>query len=157
MLPSVLTASPVATYTEYLNLTYRSDLKLVVLRWLRDVSLPELQLAHQAALELALRHQTTHWFVDVRRRLQVNNTHTRWVCNDFFPRVAALLPAGTLRIVYLMSPNRQRIINAHPDLQATVEHSQSASQPYCLRVFLDEASAMTWLFEDDHQTALQQL
>jgi len=133
---------------EYLNLTYRPDLRMVVLRWLRDASLPELRAGHQAALELALLQQATHWFVDVRRRLAVNNAHSRWVADEFLPEAASLLPA-TLRVVYLTSPNRQSVIASQPDVYATISRSQNMSQPYCLRSFLDEASAMAWLFEKE--------
>ncbi|WP_375435553.1 hypothetical protein [uncultured Hymenobacter sp.] len=139
--------SPVATYAEYLNLAYRPDLQMVVLRWLRDASLSELQVAHHAALELALHHKATFWFVDVRRRLTVNNMHTRWVTDDFLPQAAALLPADGLRVAYLMSPNRQRIINSDPDMQPIVARALHTNQSYRLRVFLDEASAMAWLLD----------
>ena len=139
------TTAPVATHAEYLNLSYRPDLQMVVLRWLRDASLPELQLAHHAALELALRHKAVFWFVDVRRRLIVNNVHTRWVADVFLPHAAAQLPEGGLRVAYLTSPNRQRITDSDPNMLLTITRAQSTSQPYQLRTFLDEASAMTWL------------
>ncbi|HEX8428511.1 hypothetical protein [Hymenobacter sp.] len=147
MLTPLLITPPVTTYVEYLNLSYRPDLRMVVLRWLRDASLPELQAAHQAALELALRHSAVFWFIDVRRRQVVNNTHTRWVADEFLPYAAALLPSNKLRIAYFTSPGRQHITNSDPEMQLTIMRAQSPSQPYRLRSFLDEASAMAWLLD----------
>ncbi|UOQ65615.1 hypothetical protein [Hymenobacter volaticus] len=144
---SAFAAPLVATHAEYLHLTYRPDLQTVILRWLRDVSLSELQLAHRAALELTLHHKAAFWFVDVRRRLVVNNTHTRWLADEFLPHAAALTPTGNLRIAYLTSPSRQRIIDADSDMQLIVTRAESKGQPYRLRTFLDEASAMAWLLE----------
>lgn len=136
---------PVTTHAEYLNLSYRPDLQMIVLRWLRDATLPELQAAHYAALELALRHKAVFWFVDVRRRMTVNNIHTRWVADEFLPHAATQLSTNGLRIAYLTSPNRQRITDSDPDMQLTITRAQSSNQPYQLRTFLDEASAMVWL------------
>ncbi|MDF7813169.1 hypothetical protein [Hymenobacter sp. YC55] len=145
-MPSPTSATiPDTTYTDYLNLTYRPDLQTVVLRWLRDVSFPELQLAHRAALELTTYHKASFWFVDVRRRLIVNNTHTRWLTDEFFPHAATQSPTGNLRIAYLTSPNRQRIIDDDSDMQLTIARAASTSQPYRLCTFVDEASAMSWL------------
>ncbi|UOG74223.1 hypothetical protein MTX78_19135 [Hymenobacter tibetensis] len=152
-MPSTLyTIAPIVPYTEYLNLSYRPDLQLVVLRWLRDASLAELKVAHQAALELALRHQVTNWFVDVRRRQAVNSNNTRWVADDFLPQAALLLLPRILRVAYLTSPSRQHIIDTTPEMYSTVERAQGTSQPYLLRSFLDEAVAMAWLFEENKRT-----
>jgi hypothetical protein len=136
-----------ATHADYLNLTYRPDLQTVILRWLRDVSFPELQSAHHAALELTMRHNATLWFVDVRRRLVVNNTHTRWLTDEFLPHAGALSPTGNLRIAYLTSPSRQRIIDTDSDMQLIVSRAESSGQPYRLHTFIDEASAMAWLLD----------
>ena len=137
-------------HADYLSLTYRPDLQLIVVRWLRDASLPEVQLGHQAVLELALRHGATRWFVDVRRRLLVNNAHSSWVSNEFLPQAAALLPAAVLRVAYLTSLSRQRTIDTQPELRAIISRIQSPeSSSFCYqwRSFLNEATAMAWLSE----------
>lgn len=134
-------------YADYLGLSYRPDLRMVVLRWLRDASLPEMQIGHQAALYLARHHAATHWFIDVRRRLLVDNTHSSWVIDEFLPQAAALLP-GPLRVAYLMSPNRQRTIDSQPELQATFSRAQMPNLPYYMQAFMDEAAAINWLLEN---------
>lgn len=145
-LSSVPAAAVPPAYAEYLSLSYRPDLRMVVLRWLRDASLPEVQLGHQAALHLAQQHGAAHWFVDVRRRVAVHSSHTRWIIDDFLPQAATLLPAP-LRIGYLMSPSRQNNITERTDLQEVMHRLQLPTLPYSLRAFLDESSAMAWLFE----------
>lgn len=146
IISTVLAALPATAYAEYLNLSYRPDLRMVVLRWLRDTSLSELQLGHQAALHLARQQAAAHWFVDVRRLVVTNSSHSGWVIDSFLPQAAALL-AEPLRIAYLMSPNRQNAIATQPDLRTVISRSQVSGCPYSLRIFLEEASAMTWLFE----------
>lgn len=141
---STLATSSSTAHAEYLSLSYRPELRTVVLRWLRDTTFPEIQLGHQAALYLARHHAATHWFIDVRRRLLVEHTHFSWVVDDFLPQASALLP-DSLRVAYFMSPNRQRIIDSQPELQATFSRSQSLSQPYRMQAFFDEAAALQWL------------
>lgn len=140
--------APVATYPDYLHLSYRPDLQILLLRWLRDATLAEVQAAHQAVLEMARLHGVSRWFVDVRRRQLVNEVHSRWVGMEFLPRAAAALQeVGTLRIAYLMSPSRKQALDAEPDLHTTITRAQSAEQPYRLRVFLEESAALPWLLD----------
>lgn len=144
---STLATPSLPAYADYLSLTYRPDLRMVLLRWLRDASLPEMQIGHQAALHLARQHAATHWFIDVRRRLLVDNTHSSWVIDEFLPQAATLLPA-TLRVAYFMSPNRQRTIDSQPELQAIFSRAQAPNLPYRMQAFMDEAAAITWLLEE---------
>lgn len=143
---TLATPTPTA-YADYLALHYRSDLRMLVLRWLRDASLSEIQLGHQAALHLARQHAVTHWFIDVRRRLLVDNVHSSWLIDEFLPQAAALLPAP-LRVAYLMSPNRQRTIDSQPELQLIFSRSQTPNLPYRMQSFMDEAATIKWLLDE---------
>ncbi|MBX0291151.1 hypothetical protein K3G63_11905 [Hymenobacter sp. HSC-4F20] len=135
-----------APYSEYLHLTYRPDLRMLVLRWLRDASMEELQAGCQAALHLAQQHQTAHWFVDVRRRLATRAEHSAWMADTFLPAAAAQLLPTPLRVGYLISPARLEAIQSQPAVyNAAIVRTQSAAQPYRMRIFLNEAEAIHWL------------
>ncbi|WP_169515034.1 hypothetical protein [Hymenobacter norwichensis] len=143
---STLATPPLITHTDYLTLNYRPDLQLLVLRWLRDASLSEMQIGHQEALHLARQHAATQWFIDVRRRLLVEHTHTSWVINEFLPQAATLLQAP-LRVAYLMSPHRQRTIDSQPELQAIFARAHVPTLPYRMESFMNEAEAIEWLLD----------
>lgn len=135
-----------APHSEYLHLTYRPDLHMLVLRWLRDASLQELQAGCQAALELAQQHQAAQWFVDVRRRLATRAEHSAWMADTFLPAAAAELQPEPLRVSYLISPARLEAIQRQPAVyNAAIVRTQSAAQPYRMRIFLNEAEATHWL------------
>jgi hypothetical protein len=76
-------AAPSAPY--YIALDYRDDLHLLVVRWLRDVSLAELQAGFAAAEALARQHHASWWVVDVRRRATLVPADPAWVADVFLP------------------------------------------------------------------------
>ncbi|GGG30179.1 hypothetical protein [Hymenobacter glacieicola] len=135
-----------APYSEYLQLAHRPDLQLLTLRWLRDATLPEVQVGCQAALELARQQGTTHWLVDVRRRVAVQAENSAWMIDTFLPAAATALEPSLLLVAYLISPTRLEAINLEPAAKnAAIIRSQDPAQPYRLRVFLNEADAIQWL------------
>ena len=135
-----------ASYAEYLDLSFRPDLNILVLRWLRDASLVEIQHGSQAALHMAQQHGTGQWFVDVRRRAAISAENSTWMADTFFPAAAAALAGTTLRISYLIAPSRLGAIQLQPAAhEAALVRTQAPSQPYQFHIALDEAEAMRWL------------
>ncbi|UYZ61054.1 hypothetical protein [Hymenobacter latericus] len=132
-------------YAEYLDLQYRPDLRVLTVRWLRDVSFAELQAGFRAALHLGLAHRATHWLVDVRRRAELNASSSGWVAQHLLPEAAAGLRPAQLYVAYLLSPARVEAIQATAALAQTVAASQAATQPYTLQIFMDEGPAVQWL------------
>ncbi|GAB2770273.1 hypothetical protein HNQ93_000463 [Hymenobacter luteus] len=138
-----------ASYSDYLQLTHRPDLQVLVLRWLRDTTLPELQTGCQAALELAQHHGIAHWVVDVRRRVTVNAERSAWMSDTFLPAAALRLQPALLRVGYLISPTRLETILAESTVQhAAITRSQDSAQPYLMRIFLNESDVMQWLLSE---------
>ena len=135
-----------ASYAEYLGLSFRPDLHILVLRWLRDASLDEIQGGSRAALHMAQQYGTSQWFVDVRRRTAVSAENSAWMADTFFPAAAAALGGPALRISYLIAPARLDAIQLQPAAhEAALIRPRDPSQPYQFHISLDEAEAIRWL------------
>lgn len=130
--------------SDYLTVAYRPDLRLLTLRWLRDVTFSELQAGFQAAREAAQQVGATRWLIDVRRRLEMDVIPSIWVANELLPVVAAELPS-TLQVAYLLAPARHDAIRTLPELKNAVQQAQAPAQPYRLQVFVDEGEAVRWV------------
>jgi hypothetical protein len=134
-------------YSDFLDLVYRPDLRLLAVRWLRAVSYQELQTGFQAALALGTAHRATRWLVDVRRRTELDAASSTWVANYLLPEAAAALAPAPLRVAYLLSPLRAQELRRDAGLRAATAASQAAAQPYRLATFIDEGAAVQWLLE----------
>jgi len=131
--------------SDYLSLDFRADLNLLVMRWLRDVNLAELQAGFAEAQALVEQHGAHHWFVDVRRRGALNASDSAWVADVFLPQMARQLEPKLLVVAYLLAPFRAKAIQEQAPLHNTVARAQASTQPYRLSTFLDEAAAVEWL------------
>lgn len=132
---------------DFLDLSYRPDLRTLTVRWLRPVSLAELQEGFRAALALHARHRTGRWLVDVRRRTELDAPSSLWVAQELLPQAADLQRPGTLHVAYLLSPLRAEQLVQRPDLRHAVDTAQAPAQPYRLVTFTDEGPAVRWLLE----------
>jgi hypothetical protein len=136
-----MTAAPPEPELAPVDLSYRPDLRVLTVRWLRDVSFEELQ----TGSALAHTHQACRWLVDVRRRTLLDAFQSEWVAQQLLPTVAAQLAPEPLCVAYLLAPGRVENIRLLPDLAQTVARAQDRSQTYGLRTFSEEGRAMQWL------------
>jgi len=131
----MLTPAPLADLVE---LTYRNDLNVLLARWLRPLSSPELWQSYEALLDTAALHQCRFWLLDLRRRGISTEDDTQWVLETFLPRLAPRL-GGRVYLAFLVAP---------PHL-ASVDQENGAplvSNAQChVRLFTDEGLATAWL------------
>lgn len=132
---------------DYLQLAYRPDLHVFTVRWLRDVSLLELQTGFALALQEAQHTGTAHWLLDVRRRFELDAASSAWVTEQFLPRAAAQLPTQPLYTAFLVAPTRASAAQPQAPLHEVATRAQATNLPYQLQIFLDEGQAMQWLLE----------
>ncbi|GAB2776700.1 hypothetical protein HNQ93_001916 [Hymenobacter luteus] len=130
---------------DFLNLSYRTDIGVLTARWLRSVTLAELQAGFQQVRQHSLAHSATHWLVDVRRRTELDATSSGWVVRELLPAAAQDAAPATLHIAYLLAPTREALLRTDSDMQATTMAAESPTQPYRLRTFIQEGLAMQWL------------
>lgn len=126
------------------QLAYLPDLDVLAVRWLADSHLPRLAAEYEQALAAAHLHGTARWLLDVRRRPSADPEASRWVVFEWMPRAAATFQAR-LRLAVLASPQRIELVRTEPTLQVSAREALHESRSYHLRLFADEAAAITWL------------
>ncbi|AYA37875.1 hypothetical protein D3Y59_12975 [Hymenobacter oligotrophus] len=130
------------TTRSFLDLAYRPDLHLVVGRWLRQASLPELQQGYLDMLELAAAHQCPYWLLDARRRIDTDKEVMHWMLDRFTPQLPLRLSGQRSYLAYLVAP-------LHLRDAASGENFPPAhffeDKPFMAERFTDEADAVAWL------------
>lgn len=127
---------------DFLQLSYRPDLDLLLLRWTRPATPEEHRAGYRAALDLARQHQAGRWLIDLRRRGLAEPKDFQWVLHTFRPELQAALPSVTRRFAYLATPYHAEILQ--PRL-TQFEGEAPASASTAVRVFTEEQPAQQWL------------
>ncbi|GGG39958.1 hypothetical protein [Hymenobacter glacieicola] len=128
------------TETDYLRLSYRADLHLLIMRWTRAATSVEHRAGYQAALGLAQEHQAGHWLIDLRSRGLAELADLQWVLEDFRAEMRSTLPATTRRLAYLTTPFHADILR--PRLTELARGGEANAQ---VQVFTEEMPAQQWL------------
>lgn len=76
-----------ANESPYVSISYRSDVNMLVTRWLCKVEMEQLRAGYSAALDTAARHRCARWLVDTRRRAGTDLDGAKWMFSTFFPAV----------------------------------------------------------------------
>jgi hypothetical protein len=131
--------------TDFLDLSYRPDLHVLTVRWLRAVNFEELRAGFEAARQRGATEQAACWLVDVRRRTELEAASSAWVADTLLPAVAADVAPARLQVAYLLSPARADVLRSDQNMRAVATGAQASTRPYQLRTFLDEGPAVQWL------------
>ncbi|RSK43730.1 hypothetical protein [Hymenobacter rigui] len=126
---------------DYLNALYRPDLNVLVVRWMRLVTLAEMQQGYLYLLEVAAQHQCRFWLLDARRRFNTDREGAAWMVTTFLPTLAARL-GGRTYLAYLLMPVIMR--DAEADAAFPPAHFFE-DKPFMSERFVDEQQAMAWL------------
>ncbi|WBA42929.1 hypothetical protein [Hymenobacter canadensis] len=129
--------------SDYLSITFRPDLDMLVARWLREVSGSETREGYHQILAAARQTSCPFWLLDGRRRTPADAETTQWGFQEFFPTLSSQLGQNVF-LSQLLSPFYQQITQALPVFQ---ENEASTTHTYTMRRFNDEASAVAWLRE----------
>ena len=127
--------------TDYLALSYRSDLGIVTARWTRPTTSPELRAGYEAILQYAASCAACrYWLIDSRRRGEVDARDVHWLTTEFYPTLREHLD-GHVFLAFLAAPYQ-------------LDHTQDDTLPalpymhgsYCsLNQFADEGETVQWL------------
>jgi hypothetical protein len=130
-----------STLPDFLQLSYRADLDMLVGRWMRSVSSEELRQGYQAMLDEAARHHYRFWLVDTRRRISVNADDIRWLIAEFYPQLQPRL-GRTTYLSFLLAPQQMADVVADSS-PPTLTYSDSHTQN--IKRYIDEREAVEWL------------
>ncbi|MBO3271227.1 hypothetical protein [Hymenobacter defluvii] len=129
---------------DYLDLTYRADLDLLVGRWMRNPALAEMQQGYNLMLNAATTCGCMRWLIDARRRDHTNQNGIPWMMEVFYPQLASRLQ-GRVHLAFLLAPVHLQALEADTSL---LPLSYFDTLPYQIGRFLEEQAAITWL--DSH-------
>jgi hypothetical protein len=128
---------------DYLSISYRDDLRMLVARWMRSVSASETREGYQCILTAGQHFQCPFWLLDARRRLPADEETTQWGLYEFFPQLGTKL-GSRVYMSQLLSPSYKLLTQGIPAFQ---ELEKQPTQSYMMRRFNDEAQAVQWLRE----------
>ena len=126
---------------DFLEIRYRTDLNLLVARWLRPVGMPELQLGYEQLLQAAVAGNCQRWLLDVRRRLNTHQLGAQWMVSTFLPQLGPAL-GGRTRLAYLLAPVYLRDEAAD---SAFPPAAYFTDKPFVGERFIAEDAAIDWL------------
>lgn len=137
-----------AATPDFLTLSYRPDLEVLVVRWMRVISLAEMQQGYELLLQAATHHGCRQWLLDARRRNNTDREGAVWMVQDFLPRLHGQL-GGRTALAYLLPPVQLR------DAQADGAFPPASffdGKPFIAERFTEERQALDWL--EHHKSAV---
>jgi hypothetical protein len=129
---------------DFLRLSYRSDLQVLFLRWVREVSPEEHREGYMAALALARTAEAGRWLVDLRSRGLASAEDFAWVLTELRTQLTAAIPHTIRRIAYLVTPYHGEIIRERLSLLEPT-YPVAVRQSVTIQVFTEEQRAQQWL------------
>ncbi|MBD2723205.1 hypothetical protein [Hymenobacter armeniacus] len=126
---------------DYLQYQFRSDLQVLVGRWLRQPTEAELHAGYHRLLDVAEAVGARLWLVDTRRRDHASQQSTPWMMEHFLPLLPPRL-GGPVHLAYLFMPTHLHELEhdaAVPPL------TYFDGRPYHVGRFTEEQAAMRWL------------
>ena len=134
---------PIATqHPSSFTLAYLPDQHCIIGRWLRPVTLAELQAHYQEVLDAALEYgRCRHWLLDVRRRRINDADAVRWFGEEFSPQLLQQL--GQPVVVAYFAMVGQDVASTDPALWENIRQGSLHGASYCY--FDQESAAMSWL------------
>lgn len=149
MTPFIPAAAP-----DFLALTYRPDLHLLVSRWQRPVSSAELRAGYRATLALALAVGCPYWQLDLRGRNAPEDATRQWLKDKFLPRLAREL-ATPVYLGYLLTPQllRQLVPAERPPGSLAPPAAGPPAELPRVAFFAEEGPLTAWLSQCQHRGA----
>ncbi len=126
---------------DFLEISYRADLDLLVGRWLRPVELAELQHGYALLLDAAVAGRCRYWLLDVRRRQNTHQIGAQWMVTTWLPQLGPRL-GGRTRLAYLLAPAYLRNEAADAAFPAAAYFDD---KPFIGERFIEEKDALAWL------------
>jgi hypothetical protein len=126
---------------DFLQITFRPELQVLVVRWMRQTTPAEMQQGYHALLAEAASQHCWLWLIDARRRANANQAGTQWMMQAFFPQLAAQV-GHKVYLAYLFAPQHLADLEADSTVPSLTYFD---GRPYQVQRFTEELPAMQWL------------
>jgi hypothetical protein len=136
--------------TDYLEIVYQPDLRILVGRWLRIVTEQEALQGYHDLLLAAKQHDAHYWLLDIRRRHRSAPATLSWLLTSYYAQLVRELGAP-VRMVYFMAPGLRQEFqddNTVPE-PATYTHDQ----PFRMNQCITESESVAWLQSEQRAQA----
>ncbi|MGY2133093.1 hypothetical protein ACW9KT_12750 [Hymenobacter sp. HD11105] len=127
------------------TITYRPDLKILIVRWHQDADPEVLQADYHAMLAAAQEHSCSRWLIDVRRREGNNPEISAWASTVFYPLAASRLAPQRLFLAVLTSAYIYNRFREDAEQRQYVDYMLASERPFTTNVFDEEGPATRWL------------
>lgn len=128
---------------DFVELSRRDELGILVGRWRRPVSAPELQQSYEAALQAARPTRTRYWLLDLRGRGPASEDDTHWVLTQFLPRLAKQVK-GRAYLAFVVGPGQLSAEEQEAGLPMVMNDLAQ------VRLFATDEPALQWLAARQH-------
>ena len=123
-----------------LSVTFRSDLNILICRFIQPTPSDLLRAGYENALAIAKENNTRFWLFDLRRRGPARPEDETWILESFFPRLEANAQE-TQYFAYLVTPSHLVHVRGVIGLDKLANYSPHVH----ISVFDSEAKAIDWL------------
>ena len=100
--------------SEYCDVDYNGELNIVLVKWKKFCRGDDYRLPLLHALEIMKRHHGCHYVADTRSGFENESADTRWLLEEFLPRVAAT----TCKVIFFII-GRENSLKEELEGQAT--------------------------------------
>ena len=128
--------------TDYLEIIYQRDLRILIGRWLRTVTEEEALQGYNDLLAAAKKYHAHYWLLDIRRRHRSAPATHEWLLTSYYNQLVREL-GPPVRLVYFMAPGLRQEFQADgtvPEL-----HTYEPDEPFQMNQTITEAEAVAWL------------
>jgi len=136
--------------TDYLEIIYQPDLRILVGRWLRFVTEAEALQGYTDLLAAARQHDAHYWLLDIRRRHRSAPATMSWLLTTYYAQLVHELGAP-VRMVYFMAPGLRQ--EFQQDNTVPEPHTYTPDEPFRMNQCITEAEAVAWLLGEQRKAA----
>ncbi|MVN78556.1 hypothetical protein GO988_19670 [Hymenobacter sp. HMF4947] len=131
--------------SDYLDVTYQPDLRILVGRWLRLVTEEEALRGYDCLLATARQYDAHYWLLDIRRRHRSAPAMLDWLLHTYYNQLVREL-GPPVRLVYFMAPGLRQ--EFQHDNTVPEPHTYHADEPFRMNQCITEAEAVAWLLAE---------
>jgi hypothetical protein len=136
--------------TDYLEIIYQRDLRILIGRWLRLVSEAEALQGYNDLLDAAKKYDAHYWLLDIRRRHRSAPATLDWLLTSYYQQLVHEL-GPPVRMVYFMAPGLRQ--EFQQDGTVPEPHTYEYDEPFRMNQAITEAEAIEWLLAEQRAHA----
>jgi hypothetical protein len=136
--------------TDYLEIVYQPDLRILVGRWLRLITEAEALQGYADLLAAAKQHAAHYWLLDIRRRNRSAPATLSWLLDSYYAQLVHEL-GPPVRMVYFMAPGLRQ--EFQHDGTVPEPHTYDHDEPFRMNQCITEAEAVAWLVTEQQAHA----